>query len=59
MNRERIYVQKTLEHLEKCLRSWVVMRGNSVENSQELAEMLRDTLLESAEKLTEKYELEG
>ncbi len=59
MDREQIYVQKTLEHLESCLKSWVVMKGDSEENSQKLAQMMRGLLLDSAGKLAEKYDLEG
>lgn len=57
MDREQIYVQKTLEHLESCIVSWMAMRENSLSKKRELATMLRDLLLKRAEKLAVKYDI--
>ena len=52
MNKEQIYVQKTLKHLENCLKPWVVMRGNSEKDNIKLRQMLRDELVAAAERLS-------
>jgi len=59
MYNEQVYVQSALNRLENCIGSWAAMRGNSPGKEQELATMLRNELLEMAEKLAVRYGVGG